>query len=111
MRNNVLFCTFLAVLVLGCAATVLASPAPAAVHAAPEATSASTCSLNFEDLSVLASEAPPRQAERPGSGPVEPEFLAPGFKRYCRCSCSSVPNCNTSADCGGSACLAGVTCC
>ena len=110
MRNSVLFCTFLVALVLGCAATVLAGPAPGAVNA-PEATSAPTCSLNLEALSAVATEAPPVQMERPGSAPVEPEFLAPGFKRYCRCSCSSVPNCNTSADCGGSACLAGITCC
>ena len=30
---------------------------------------------------------------------------------YCRCSCSSTPNCSTSADCGGSLCLRGPTCC
>jgi hypothetical protein len=111
MRNSVLFCTFLMVLVLSCTATVLASPAPVAINAAPEATSTPTCSLNFEALSAVATEASPVQMERPGSAPAEPEWLAAGFKRYCRCSCSSVPNCNTSADCGGSACLAGITCC
>jgi hypothetical protein len=33
------------------------------------------------------------------------------FHRFCRCSCTFIPDCNTSADCGGSPCLAGVTCC
>jgi hypothetical protein len=30
---------------------------------------------------------------------------------YCRCSCSFTPNCSTNADCGGSLCLKGPTCC
>jgi hypothetical protein len=29
----------------------------------------------------------------------------------CRCSCTWTPNCNTSADCGGAACLKSITCC
>ena len=33
------------------------------------------------------------------------------FHGYCRCGCSSVPNCNTSADCGGGACSATISCC
>jgi len=33
------------------------------------------------------------------------------FRGYCKCSCSFVKNCNTSADCGGAACIAGITCC
>jgi hypothetical protein len=30
---------------------------------------------------------------------------------YCRCSCSFTPDCSTNADCGGSLCLKGPTCC
>ena len=34
-----------------------------------------------------------------------------GFRGYCRCGCSFVKDCNTSADCGGSPCLKGPTSC
>lgn len=40
----------------------------------------------------------------------EPEFLA-NYTGYCRCSCSRVKNCRTSADCGGSPCMGGISCC
>ena len=33
------------------------------------------------------------------------------FHGYCRCGCSTVPNCDTSADCGGGACSAAISCC
>ena len=33
------------------------------------------------------------------------------FHGHCKCSCSFIPDCNTSADCGGAPCLAGITCC
>jgi hypothetical protein len=33
------------------------------------------------------------------------------FHGFCACSCTFVPDCNTSADCGGSSCLARPTCC
>jgi hypothetical protein len=52
-------------------------------------------------------------------GPEVPNFSAeptagpPGgrFRGYCRCGCSLVRDCNTSADCGGGLCLKGPTCC
>jgi hypothetical protein len=34
-----------------------------------------------------------------------------GFHGFCACSCTHVPDCNTSADCGGAACLRAITCC
>lgn len=34
-----------------------------------------------------------------------------GFKGFCACSCTGTPDCNTSADCGGSSCLQAPTCC
>ncbi len=42
--------------------------------------------------------------------PAAPDFLVT-FTGYCRCSCSRIKNCRTSADCGGSPCLGGITCC
>jgi len=33
------------------------------------------------------------------------------FHGFCACSCTFVPDCTTSADCGGSSCLARPTCC
>jgi hypothetical protein len=33
------------------------------------------------------------------------------FRGFCQCSCSSIPNCNTSADCGGGTCSAFISCC
>jgi hypothetical protein len=70
------------------------------------------------DVSALLAQAPvetpasPALASDPSLAPgvPEPEFLAK-FHGYCRCSCSLIKNCNTSADCGGSLCLGGVTCC
>jgi len=35
----------------------------------------------------------------------------PPRRGYCRCSCSFTPDCSTNADCGGSLCLKGPTCC
>ncbi|HEY4561615.1 MAG TPA: hypothetical protein VIJ36_01470 [Thermoanaerobaculia bacterium] len=47
------------------------------------------------------------------TAPAQPEFMSnpKPFRGHCACGCSFTPDCNTSADCGGSACLAGVTCC
>jgi len=44
----------------------------------------------------------------------KPDALASkgnGFNGFCACSCTHVPDCNTSADCGGAACLRAITCC
>jgi hypothetical protein len=41
----------------------------------------------------------------PASRPARPP------RGYCRCSCSFTPDCSTNADCGGSLCLKGPTCC
>lgn len=40
-----------------------------------------------------------------------PTLEAKKLRGFCACSCSSVPNCNTSADCGGNACSAFISCC
>ena len=33
------------------------------------------------------------------------------FRGYCRCGCSFIPDCNTSADCGGGICSKAPSCC
>ena len=46
--------------------------------------------------------------------PVAVDVVQPSsrpFHGHCKCSCSSIPDCNTSADCGGAPCLAAITCC
>jgi hypothetical protein len=40
-----------------------------------------------------------------------PAASAKPRRGFCRCSCSFVPDCSTSADCGGAPCLKGPTCC
>jgi len=49
---------------------------------------------------------------------ADPSDVAPAASQaakprrgYCRCSCSFTPDCSTNADCGGSLCLKGPTCC
>lgn len=34
-----------------------------------------------------------------------------GFHGFCACTCTNIPDCNTSADCGGNICLQAPTCC
>jgi len=49
------------------------------------------------------------------AGPVCPVAVvqpsSKPFHGHCKCSCSFIPDCNTSADCGGAPCLAAITCC
>ena len=33
------------------------------------------------------------------------------FHGFCRCGCSTIPDCNTSADCGGGVCSKAISCC
>lgn len=101
----------LAVLVLAFAGAAFASPAPAPAAAPSESNALNlpTCAADF-DFSAAGEEAPLSRVELPGSGVVEPVWMVT-FHRFCRCSCSHIPNCNTSADCGGAPCLGGITCC
>jgi len=112
MRSNVLLrTTFLAVLVLAFTAAAFASPAPAPVTAPAEGTSLQlpACAPDF-DFAAAGEEVPLCKVELPGTGPVQPTWMVT-YHKFCRCSCSHVPNCNTSADCGGAPCLGGITCC
>ena len=64
--------------------------------------------LGLQSLSAqvapLAGPACPLKSEDSASHPKP-------FRGFCACSCTFTPDCNTSADCGGSACLPGPTCC
>jgi hypothetical protein len=92
----------LALLVLATAAA-FAAPAPAAPQGA--------CAPSL-DILTPATQAVCKPAA-PSTLPAQPEFMASTtkYRGYCACTCSFTRDCNTSADCGGSACLAGVTCC
>ncbi len=92
--------TLAALLLLTAAA--FAAPAPAAPRAG--------CAPSLDLL------APATQAvcKAPAAtAPVQPEFMQSTtvYHGFCRCSCTHIPDCNTSADCGGSACLKAITCC
>src|SRR5436305_679819 len=92
----------LALFVLAVAAAA-AAPAPAAPQGG--------CAPSL-DLLAPATQAVCKPAAL-STAPAQPEFMAnpKPFRGYCACSCSFTRDCNTSADCGGSACLPGVTCC
>lgn len=101
----------LALLVLALAAVVPASAAPAAAPAGASATLQSGCGTPALDLPLLSTETPVCKASAPQPVvPFQPNFLVT-YHGHCHCSCSRVPDCNTSADCGGGACLGGITCC
>jgi hypothetical protein len=60
----------------------------------------------------LAPQSPAAESVPPAWLDFAPQATATtAFHGFCRCSCSRIPNCNTSADCGGGACLGGITCC
>ena len=33
------------------------------------------------------------------------------YRRFCACGCSSIPDCNTDADCSNHRCLPAISCC
>lgn len=55
--------------------------------------------------------APPAESSPVCSQSQAATLALDGFHGYCKCSCSAVPNCNTSADCGGGACTNTKSCC
>jgi len=83
----------------------------AAAAAAPAAAAPQGCAPSL-DILTPGSQAVCKPAA-PATAPAQPEFMSnpKPFRGHCACGCSFTPDCNTSADCGGSACLAGVTCC
>ena len=85
--------------------------AVAAAAAAPAPAAPQGCAPSL-DILTPGAQAVCKPAA-PAAAPAQPEFMASSkpFRGHCACGCSFTPDCNTSADCGGSACLAGVTCC
>jgi hypothetical protein len=98
--------TILLTLALLVLATTAAFAAP--VPAAPQGGCAPS-------LGLLAPSSPAvcKAPAAPSTAPAQPEFMTSStvFRGFCRCSCTHIPDCNTSADCGGSACLKAITCC
>ncbi len=99
------------------------SPAPAlAVQPAALAPSvqplpAAGCSWQPALLPAFALQGPEAQPARI-AGPActvetanSPLGRSRPFRGFCACSCTHIPDCNTSADCGGAACLPAITCC
>ncbi len=75
MRSNTLLSACLAILILGFAGAAFASPAPAAAPGESDALSLPTCAADF-DFTAAGEEAPLCRVELPGSGLVEPEWMA-----------------------------------
>jgi hypothetical protein len=87
-----------------------------AVAAATSLPALSGCGQTFGAVPALALQgASARIGEAAGPVcPVAVDSVQPSskpFHGFCACSCTFVPDCTTSADCGGSACLARPTCC
>jgi hypothetical protein len=106
----------LVVLALAAVAPASADQAPSPQTAAVQAQAGATldgapgCAPSLEGL--LAGSEPTQSKPSTTVGlPVQPEWMVVKYHGHCRCGCSFTPDCNTSADCGGAACLAGVTCC
>lgn len=84
----------------------------AAAFAAPTPAAQGGCAPSL-DLLAPATQAVCKAPAASATVPPQPEFMTSStvFHGFCRCSCTHIPDCNTSADCGGSACLKAITCC
>jgi hypothetical protein len=101
---------FAAVLALAAAAPAFAGqePAPAPSLQAPAACPPAADLFAAKDQALVC------KANDVAAVAAQPEFMSTHtikYRGFCRCSCSFVRDCNTAADCGGSACLPGITCC
>lgn len=97
---------------LALAVLVLAAVSPALAGTAPAAPQPAGCGGTALDLIAPAGGAQVCKAALPAVAPAQPEFMATTvFHGYCRCGCRNVKDCNTDADCGGSRCLGGISCC
>jgi hypothetical protein len=107
-----LFLTFV-VCIVAFAAPAFAGQTPADTPQAPTVAQAATPQAagcgSIGDL--LAPEATAPVCTADARADLQPPVFMAKFHGYCRCSCSFTKNCSTSADCGGSPCLGGVTCC
>jgi hypothetical protein len=103
--------------ILTAVAPALAGQAPAPQAPAVQAQTGATldgtpgCAPSLAALLAVSEPAQSKASVAEGLS-VQPEWMASTkLHGHCRCSCSFTPDCNTSADCGGSPCLGGVTCC
>jgi hypothetical protein len=101
----------LAVLALVAVAPTFAAPAHAATPQPTVAAQQAACAPTL-DLLAPSTEAVCKTAVLSTTVP-QPDFMTSTviYKGYCRCGCRFVKDCNTDADCGGSRCLGGVSCC
>ncbi len=85
-------------------AAAFAAPVPAAPQAG--------CAPSL-DLLASATQAVCKAPAFSTTVPAQPVFMQSTtvFHGFCKCSCTHIPDCNTSADCGGSACIKAITCC
>jgi hypothetical protein len=101
----------LAVLALVAVAPTFAAPAHSAIPQPTVAAQQAACAPTL-DLLAPGTEAVCKTAVLSTTVP-QPDFMTSTvtYKGYCRCGCRFVKDCNTDADCGGSRCLGGVSCC
>jgi hypothetical protein len=109
--------------VLLSAPPALAGVAPGGAAVAPQAAqpllpACGASLVAFDTVPGVSPLAALRAASPAAVCPLAPAASTPAtgnrsrpFRGYCACSCSFVRDCNTSADCGGAACLPGITCC
>jgi hypothetical protein len=113
--SRMILLTFV-VLALAAVAPASAGQAPAPQAPAFQAQTGATLDSTpgcAPSLDALFAPSEPAQSKASASvgAPVQPEWMASKLRGHCRCGCSFTPDCNTSADCGGSPCLGSVTCC
>lgn len=103
MKRDVMYVVAVVVFAIAIALSAPALLGSSRIHSVgvPQSALAQTqsaVSARNETASTAGSNAPSLQAFRK-------------FRGFCQCSCSSIPNCNTSADCGGGTCSAFISCC
>jgi hypothetical protein len=106
MRSKQTMLALVVAAILVSALPALAAPAPANSHpAATPALATPSCAVAPAFLGDVA-------AARPATT-TAPDWLDAShrFHGFCPCGCSPVPNCNTSADCGGAPCRPTISCC
>jgi len=106
---------FLMILLVALASLASALPGHAAASPAatgtPSLATPTACDAGLALFAEIPQTSTPALSEALASDGGLAPFAAKPFHGYCRCSCSFIKNCNTSADCGGGACLGGITCC
>ena len=89
-----------------------ADPSPAVqLHEAAAASVPPQAGCAAPPLDLFAASVPPTQSmASQTAAPLQPDFMV-DFHGHCLCSCRTIPDCNTSADCGGLPCWSHYNCC